>query len=124
MFEQLTSVQAFDVLLSQDSVVFVIKTGDLGKAIGKNGLTLARLERTMGRKVELVEFADNLEGFLRNLFKPAKLEQVQINNAGQNVVLRVEMQNKGLAIGRGGSKINRARELAKRHFGVIELKVM
>ncbi|MEM4255293.1 MAG: NusA-like transcription termination signal-binding factor [Candidatus Norongarragalinales archaeon] len=123
LFEQLSSVQAFDALLNEDSVVFVVKSGDLGKAIGKNGSTLARLERAMGRRVELVEFADNLEGFLRNLFKPAKLEHVQVNNAGQSVLLRVEAQNKGLAIGRGGSRINRARELAKRHFGVVELKV-
>jgi len=124
LFERLSGVQAFDVLLNEDSAVFVVKSGDLGKAIGKNGSTLAHLERAFGRRVELVEFADSLEGFLKNLFKPVKLEQVQIANSGQQVVLRVEAQNKGLAIGRGGIRINRARELAKRHFGVLELKVM
>lgn len=124
MFEKLTSSQAFDVLLSPESVVFVVKAGDSGKIIGKNGAGLSRLERTMGRRVEIVEYAENLEGFLKNLFKPVLVEDVRVSSNGQNVLLRVEVKNKGLAIGKGGSRINRARELAKRHFGVIELKVM
>lgn len=122
MLERETGAQAFDVLLTPESIVFVVKAGDLGKAIGKNGANRERLERMALRKVELVEFAETLEGFLANLFKPARIEK--ITASGTSVVLKVGVSEKGLAIGRGGSKINRARELVKRHYGVEELKVM
>ncbi len=122
MLEAQTGAQAFDVLLTPESMIFVVKPGDLGKAIGKNGANLARLERMASRRVELVELSDTLEGFLANLFKPARIEKIQAN--GTSVIVKVDANDKGLAIGRGGSKINRARELVKRHFGVDELKVM
>ena len=127
LLERDTGAQALDVLDSQDAVVFLVKQGDLGKAIGKNGLNLHKLERMLSKRVEFVEFNDNLDGFLGNLFKPVQIHDVQKNTAldgGQSIVLKVDFQNKGLAIGKGGSKINRARELVKRHFGVSELKIM
>ena len=127
LLERETGAQAMDVLDSPESVVFLVKQGDLGKAIGKNGISLQTLSRKMGKRVEFVEFNESLDGFLGNLFKPVQIHEIQKNSAldgGQSIVLKVDFQNKGLAIGKGGSKINRARELAKRHFGVSELKIM
>ena len=127
LLERETGAQAMDVLGSPESVVFLVKQGDLGKAIGKNGTSLQKLSRKMGKRVEFVEFNESLDGFLGNLFKPVQIHEIQKNSAldgGQSIVLKVDFQNKGLAIGKGGSKINRARELAKRHFGVSELKIM
>jgi len=126
MLEQDAGVQALDVLVDSENLVFVVKSEDLGRAIGKNASNIARMERKFGRKVDFVEYSENLDGFLKNLFKPVKLESIQLseNAGGQSAVLRVDSQNKGLAIGKGGSKINRARELAKRHFGVVELKLL
>ncbi|MFH1056453.1 MAG: NusA-like transcription termination signal-binding factor [Candidatus Micrarchaeota archaeon] len=126
MLEQNSGVQAVDALAAPESIVFVVKQGDLGRAIGKNASNLERLERKFGRRVEFVEFDSDLNGFLKNLFKPVALENVEFNEnaGGQTVVLKVDFKNKGLAIGRGGSKINRARELVKRHFGIAELKIL
>ncbi len=122
MLERETGAQGFDALLTPESIVFVVKAGDLGKAIGRNGANRERLERIASRKIELVEFADTLEGFLENLFKPARIGK--IDASGTSVTVKVDAEDKGLAIGRGGSRINRARELVKRHYGVEELKVL
>jgi len=125
--EQNSGVQPLDAVDSPESVVFVVRQGDLGKAIGKDGLMLHKLEKKIGKRVEFVEYNESLEGFLGNLFKPVAIEQVQMSaaaNGGQAIMLKVDFKNKGLAIGKGGSKIKRARELAKRHFAIEDLKIM
>lgn len=122
MLEQNTGAQAADVVETPEAYVFVVKQGDLGKAIGKNGANLQRLERVMRKKVEFVEDADSIEALIGNLFKPVALQKIETN--GTNVVVRVNPSEKGLAIGAKGWKIKRAREVLKRKFDVQDLKVV
>ncbi|MFH0923061.1 MAG: NusA-like transcription termination signal-binding factor [Candidatus Micrarchaeota archaeon] len=122
ILEQNTGAQALDVMNEEDCVTFIVKNGDLGRAIGKDGANITRLKKNMGKNVELVEYSEERKTFLENLFKPAKIQEFRFEENG--MILRVDTKDKGLAIGRGGSRIKRARELMKRHFGIQELKIV
>ena len=123
LIERNTGARALDVLENPASVVFLVQAGDAGKAIGKNGSNLRNLERALRRKVEIIEFASSLEGFVANLVKPASVEG--ITPSGENgLSVKVDGKNKGLAIGSKGWKINASRELLKRHYNVSEFKIM
>lgn len=126
LLEFRTGAHGKDVVRSDNELVFIVASGDLGKAIGKNGTNLARLRREVGASVEVVEAANSLEGFTYNLFKPVPVQEVSMSEDGgrKTVTVKVEREKKGLAIGRNGERIKRARALLKRYYEVDEVKIM
>ena len=65
--------------------------------------------------------ADEIGEFVGNLFRPAMIER--LDNENGTVTIKVADKDKGLAIGRGGKRVNRARMLLKRLFD-SELRVV
>ncbi len=126
VLEAQTGAHAKDVVPTEDSVVFVVEKGELGRVIGKNGATIARLRKLLGKHIDVVEDSQTLAGFLANCFAPAVIKEVKESgdDTRRTVTVHVDAQNKGLAIGRGGATIKKARMLAKRHFNVSELRVV
>ena len=126
LLETRTGARAEDVVFTTDAVVYMIQKGDLGKAIGKNGSNIAGLKRALDKHVELVEASDSIEGLLANVFHPVSVNQVRVEERGGKriALVKVDPKNKGLAIGRGGEKINVARLLAKRRFGCDDVRII
>jgi N utilization substance protein A len=126
-FERATGAKANDVLAEPDCVTFIVQQGELGRAIGKQGANLERLRRAFGKNVELVEDADTLRAFLANVFRGVEFLSIEDKEDAANgrkvVFLKVSEAHRGKAIGRGGSKINKARALVKRKFGYDDVKI-
>ncbi|QGN06135.1 NusA-like transcription termination signal-binding factor [Halorhabdus sp. CBA1104] len=108
-----------------DHVGFVIKTGEIGKAIGRDGETVDRLEQRLGQDVTLVEDADRPAAFLANAFAPAAIEAVTIEDDEDGRLASVDVDDRdiGIAIGADGRKIELVRELAARHFDFDEIEL-
>ncbi len=126
MLESNTGAHAKDVVMTDESVIFVVEKGELGKAIGKGGNNIRRMRHAFKRNVEVVEAADDLRGFLANIFKPVKLVEVQESTSGDRKVASISVNNKdkALAIGRAGERIKKARALAKREFGCDDVRII
>ena len=125
LLESVTGARAVDVVLSLGTVLFVVKKGDLGKAIGKGGSNIRKITGALGRQVELIEEPETLDELLASAFAPARLNGMEKNMANDRTeaIVTVDPKSKGLAIGRNGEKIKRARLLAKRYFDVDEVKI-
>ncbi len=126
LLEQKTGAQAVDVLRTETALVFIVAEGNAGKAIGKQRANLVRLGRETGKSVDVVENSDDLETFAKNAFKPALLRQVEIKeeNGIKKIFIKTDAQQRGLAIGRNGEKIKRARLLLARRFDVADVKLV
>jgi len=85
LFESTTGATARDCLLDDDNnrVIFVVKTGDMGMAIGKNGEHVNKLVKSIGRHVEVVEYNDDPVIFIQNLLQPANANNVKIGYSCQ-----------------------------------------
>ena len=121
LLENLTGAIAKDCVLEpQDNrIIFVIRPGDMGLAIGKNGMNIERTRKVIGRPVEIVEYAETAEEFLKNIVAPAKVRGIKIsNNSEGNTVAQVTVDphDKGMAIGKNGKNVVKTRLLMKRHF--------
>jgi len=126
LFESITGATAKDCVIDDDTnrIIFVIKKGDMGMAIGKNGVNIKRATKLIGRPVEVVEAGDSPEELIKNALFPAKVHAVKISKdtSGRLVAhVAVDPKDKGLAIGRDGLKIRRARILAKRYFDIVNV---
>ena len=124
MFEQLTGAVATDCVISNDAVVFVVKEGDLGRAIGKNGSSINRVRTAFGRHVNVVENAPELTAFIENIFSSINVLKVDVREGEKSLaVVRINAEDRGSAIGRNGERIKMARMLVERHYGA-EIKLI
>ena len=129
LFESVTGATVVDCIVDDDQnrIIFVIKEGDAGLAIGKRGKNIALLERMTGKKHEIIEFSDNPAQFIRNALKPARVREVRMIERldGKPVaIVSVEPRDKGIAIGRNGRNAERLRFLAKRYFQIENVSIM
>ena len=117
----LTRSTALDCVIDEKfaRVIYVIKPGDMGLAIGKKGENIRRMNNVLGKRIEMVEYADTPDEFVRNIFKPAVISEIRRKNpeSGIDVVL-AKKSDLGIAIGKGGSNIEKGRVLVKRFFGL------
>ncbi len=113
LFESLTGGMARDCVVDEDNdrIIFVIKKGDMGAAIGRKGSNINRVKKSMGKQIEIVEHSDDVKEFLENLFQPAAIKNVMVVNKNNKRLAYVEVANKdkGIAIGRDGRNILRPR---------------
>ncbi|MBI3587923.1 NusA-like transcription termination signal-binding factor [Candidatus Micrarchaeota archaeon] len=126
LLERSTGARATDVVFGEGSVIFVVAKGDLGRAIGKGGASITKLERAFDKAVEVVEDDGTMQGFLANLFRPVALSEVRESGSPERrtVTVAVNPADKGRAIGRGGERIKKARMLLKRKFGIEDVKIV
>ena len=124
LFDDETDVPAIDCLVDDDRLAFVVPAGTMGRAIGPGGDHVRRVESVLGRDVTVVENADNAADFVANALAPAAVYNVTISENDTTVAYaEVDTEDRGVAIGADGRRIDLARRLAKRHFDVDEIEL-
>jgi transcription termination/antitermination protein NusA len=120
-FEQITGAAAVDVIRDDEGerIIIVVRAKQLGKAIGRGGVNVKAASDVFGRAVDVVEMAETAEEFVKSALAPARVEAVKIieHRDGNKVAsVTVKNEDRGIAIGRDGRNVARARILVKRHF--------
>lgn len=123
LFESATGATVKDCIIDDDRIIYVIKTGDMGAAIGKNGDHINRVKKTVDKLIDLVEYSDEPATFIKNAFGPVSVKSVNITNRNNKRLAYVEVSNKdkGLAIGRNGKNIEKVKLVAKRHHNIDDV---
>jgi len=126
LFENVTGATARDCVIDEKTnrVIFVVKPGDVGLAIGKKGSRIKLLHRMIARDVEVVEYADAPIPFIKNSLSPARVREIRITEKpdGRRIAIAsIEPRDKGVAIGRNGKNAERTRLFAKRYFQIDDV---
>jgi N utilization substance protein A len=129
LFESITGATVRDCIVDEDynRIIFVIKEGDVGVAIGRRGKNIYTLEKMTGKKHEIIEFSEEPAQFMRNALKPARLREIRITERPDGrtmAVITVNPKDKGIAIGKNGKNAERMRFLAKRYFQINNVSIM
>ncbi|WOF15424.1 NusA-like transcription termination signal-binding factor [Methanoplanus sp. FWC-SCC4] len=116
----ITKSTALDCVIDDayDRVIYVIKKGDMGFAIGKNGDNIRKLQRILGKRTEMVEESSEIYEFIGNILKPAKICEICCDEESGRLNIYVgDRSDLGIAIGKGGCNVEKARILVQRYFG-------
>jgi len=126
LFEETTEATVRDCVIDEeyDRVIYLVKTGEMGKAIGSGGENVRAVEEELDREVKLVENADTATDFVANALAPAAVYNVTISeNDDRLAYVEVAEEDRGAAIGKDGKNIDAARTLAARHHDVDDVEL-
>ena len=125
LFESLTGARVMDCFEDSENnrLIFVVKSGDMGLAIGKGGDHINRVKKTIGKHIDIIEHSDDPVEFLKNAFHPVSIKNVNIVLRDDKRIAYVEVhtKEKGLAIGRDGKNIEKVRKLSTRHHNIDDV---
>ncbi|MBR9707498.1 MAG: NusA-like transcription termination signal-binding factor [Candidatus Diapherotrites archaeon] len=114
-----TGVMPKDVVDLSDKVVIIVKPGDLGRTIGKGARNIRQLEKGIGKHIIVVEHSTELNAFLTNILRPVAIKKLTLVSGTVNLTLGTSSKFK---VGR--KKIDLLKTLLKRHFDVVDVKVV
>ncbi|MFA5269894.1 MAG: NusA-like transcription termination signal-binding factor, partial [Methanoregula sp.] len=107
-------------------LIFVVNPGDMGLAIGKKGVSIKKASEAMGKKIEVVEYNSNPEQFIKNCFLPAQVTSLTFDGepGAQMVQVEVKDEDRGIAIGKDGKNIFKAKKLAQRQHDILDVQIL
>ena len=127
LLQDLTGAVARDCIIDRENnrIIFIVRPGDAGKAIGRRGVNINRLRKLLNKEIEVIEHADNLEDMVKNIFAPARVLGVKVvRREGKKIAyVTVDPNDKGRAIGKGGRKVAVARLVLKRYFDIDDVRI-
>ena len=125
LFEKMTGATVKDCITNEDEVVFLVKNGDMGLAIGKKGIAIKKVRDKVGKTTVVMEYSNDPAEFIKNLFKPVNLKEIKITNGEDKkiITITISQKDKKYVIGKNGKNIKRAKVLAKRHHDIGDIIV-
>ena len=125
MATNVTKTDILDCMITDDKLVFIVKKGQLGAAIGIKAKNLEKLRGLFKKNIKFVEFDVDKEKFIINLFKPYKINNVTLEGDDDSIVAKVEVDvsDKSKIIGKGGKNIDIIRKLAHRHHSIKDVQI-
>lgn len=120
LFQDITGVTPKDCVIIDELgiVIFIVDSDKVGQAIGKKGINTKYLSKLINKEIEIVGWADNLESFVKSIFMPTRVYRVHLveGNGRKTVYVYVDPKDKGIAIGKNGRNVAKARALLKRYY--------
>lgn len=127
-FEQLTGASSRDCIIDDrnNRIILVVNPGEMGRAIGKKGASIKNAMEVMGKRIEVVEYTSNPEQFIKNCFLPAQVTTLEFEGTDEERIAKVTVreEDRGIAIGKEGKNIFKAKRLAQRQHNIADVKLV
>ncbi|BBG24511.1 hypothetical protein IC006_1833 [Sulfuracidifex tepidarius] len=128
LFQDITKAAVKDCIIDQENnrIIFLVDSKDMGMAIGKSGINVKKLKKSLGKDVEIVAFSDNLDDMVKFLMSPARVRSIRLVNSDskKSVYVTVDPQDKGIAIGKSGKNVVRAKLILKRYMDIDNVVIV
>ncbi len=118
VFENATRASVKDCFLEDDTIVFVINSGNMGLAIGKGGRNIKHVSSLLHKKISIIEFNPDPVAFIKNLIFPVKPKDVKLQD--NNLIITAhDTKEKGKIYGRERTNLKRVQEIVSKYFPII-----
>jgi len=123
IFESITGVALKDCFEQNGRIIFVVKQGEIGKAIGKKGINTKKLERVLRKRIKIIEFNPELLQFIQNVIFPLKTKEIKSEDSTV-IITPPDSETRGYLIGKGAVNLRNTEEIVKRYFEIKEIKIV
>lgn len=125
LFEDLTGAKVVDCIDIPEKVIFLVKKGDIEKAIGKAGKNVSTVSNKTNRNVHVIEYSDDPKELLNNIFYSYGVKDIEIidKNGVKHGTVEVKPENKARAIGKKGRNLSIARMIMMRHSDISSVSI-
>jgi len=125
MANKVTKTDILDCITTEDKIIFIVRKGQLGAAIGIKAKNLEKLRVLFKKTIKFVEYDPDKQRFIVNLFKPYKINSVTLEGNSDSYVAKVEVSvgDKSKIIGKDGRNIELIRNLARRHHSIKDVQI-
>ncbi len=125
MFESATKAKVRDCIINDNKIIFVVSEGHAGRAIGKNGYHVKRLEKKFNKKIEVIEFSKDPKKFIVNILRPTQVKSSYVSEHSDGTkVLHAKINTSIRAF--PSKKVKKAKNLLNKYFpnlDKVEVKV-
>lgn len=122
IFESLTNARLKDCFIDE-KVTFIVEEGQIGKAIGKHGSNVRRIESILKKRIRIIEFNKSLVQFIKNIIYPNNTREIKEDN-GIVTIVGTDTKTKSILIGRERKNLLNLKNIVKRYFPITEIKVI
>jgi len=122
LFESLTRAKLKDCI-NNGQLIFIVEENEIGKAIGKKGSNVKRIEELLKKRIKIVEFNPDVKQFIRNFVLPLQVKDINEEN---NIITITgpDTKTKGLLIGRERKNLENLKSIVKRYFEIEDIRVV
>ena len=122
VFERLTRAGVKDCFQEDDTLVFVVRQGQIGKAFGPKGMNIKKLSAMFKKNIKIIGFHSEPTRFVSNLIFPIRAEEI-VQDDNVITIRAVNMREKGQIYGRDRTNLRRIQKLVSKYFPGLEVKI-
>lgn len=125
LFETVTGARVKDCIEVPEKLIFIVMPGQISRAIGKKGENINKLKDMLKLAIHVIEYSENSETFIRNVFRNYNVQKVEIEQRGsiKHATVTVDPKEKAKAIGKDGKNLRLARDIVVRHHEVQSISI-
>ena len=119
-----SGANARDCVVQGNVITFLIKKEELGKAIGKDAVSVKKLRQKLKLNVELLEYGKDVEEFIKKALYTVKIKGVKVSEKNSKKIATVELEpgEKRKLLG-NTSRLKRIKALAQRNYNIEDIKL-
>ena len=119
-----SGANARDCVVQGKVIAFLLKKKELGKAIGKDASAVKKLRQKLKLNVELLEYADGPEEFIKKALYNVKVKGVQVSEKNGKKLVSVSLEpGEKRALLNGMPRLKRIKALAQRNYSIDDIKI-
>jgi N utilization substance protein A len=121
-------VEVKDCIVDETTITYIVREGQLGKAIGKKGVNVKKIGTALGKHIRLVEYSKDPIKFTRNLLevqpRNVTMEGEETKSTGRKIIVEApDFRSRGVILGKDGNKIQILKDILKRHHNIKDVSV-
>lgn len=118
LFEKITHTHAKRLFTDKrGQLVFIVEEGQAGKAIGKNGMNIRRLQALFKKRIKVVEFNPDPKEFVKNYIAPLEVENITLKEDKMTLTSQ-DTKVKGMLIGREKQNLKELNMVVQKFFKI------
>lgn len=122
LFNKITKLTPKDCFISEGNMVFIVKEGDIGQAIGKKGMNVKKLSAMIKKPIKILEYSSDASKFVSNIILPIKAKDI-VQEGNKVIITAKNSYEKGQIFGRDKSNLKNIQFIVAKFFKDIQVEI-